>query len=395
MFYQMYKRIIIIPKDDLVLYPPTISLINVLLKQGKEIVCLGEYSDEERKTALEHAGVRFIPIYRSIKDVSNNRVVNWVAIYLRMRQYKSKIKQFFETEDITNEDLIWFIYSNTIGYIQKYIEKGDYVVQFYEFEDYSLKGKERLLHPNYDVNRFLSNAKALIHCEYNRAMITNGLYGINKEAVILPNKPYEIGNTEEKTIPEDIERIIDGIKKKVKGRKVILYQGIFNAYERRLDNFCEAISLLPDDYMFVAMGGPGKYFEEMSSRYASEKILFIPFIRPPYHLLITQMAHVGVLTYFPAGKDYVNVLNPLYCAPNKIFEFGQYGIPMISNDVPGLKLIFETYHCGRIVTLPQSPDKIAEAVLSMEKNYEEMSKGSRAYYDSVDVEEIVINILNN
>ena len=78
--------------------------------------------------------------------------------------------------------------------MQKYIEKNKYVVQFYEFENYNLSGLGKLLHPNYDAWRYMHKAKALVHCEYNRAMISNGLYGIKNSPIVLPNKPYEDAN---------------------------------------------------------------------------------------------------------------------------------------------------------------------------------------------------------
>lgn len=387
------KKVIIIPKDDLVKYPPTISLINILIKMKVEIVCIGIYSDDERRAAFEAAGVKFIPIYREIKDVSKNRRVNWICLLWRMYKYTSKMKQVLSSSEISKDDLIWFVYSNTIGYLQKYIERFEYVVQFYEFENFALDGKERFLHPSYDVKRFLTKAKALVHCEYNRAIITNGLYGVNKRFFILPNKPFNPSEAESLSMPEEIRVTINEIKERTRGKKVILYQGIFNSSERRLDEFCDAMSLLPDEYMFIAMGGGGGYFEEIKKKYSSDRIVFIPFIRPPYHLEITQLASYGVLTYHPANQSYVGVINPLYCAPNKIFEFGKYGIPMIANDVPGLKMIFSEYNCGKVVDYPITAQKIADIVVKMENEYSVMSKGAKAYYDSVDLEEIVNSII--
>lgn len=389
----MKQRIILIPKDDLIYYPPTISLINVFLDLNIEVVCLGEYSDTDRKSKLEQAGVKFVPIYRKIKDVSNIRVLNWLFVIIRMKIYQRRIKRYLQSGEVCNDDLIWFIYSNSVGYIQKYIEKFDYIIQFYEFENFALNGKSKFLHPSYDVHRLLTRAKALIHCEYNRAVITNGLYGINKRFYILPNKPYDSNNVELAPIPGDVNEIIEVTKGKVTGKKVILYQGIFNPAERRLDDFCEAMSLLPDDYVFIAMGGGGGYYEEMKKKYSSDRIIFIPFIRPPFHLEITKLASFGVLTYHPANYSYVGVINPLYCAPNKIFEFGKFGIPMISNDVPGLKMIFSEYNCGKTVSFPLTPQKIADTILTMEQSYQEMSKGARAYYDSVDFKKTVLEII--
>lgn len=389
----MANRIILIPKDDIIKYPPTLSLINVLLKLGKDVECVGRYSDETGRKQLESQGVKFVDIFREIKDSSRYRIVNWLTIIKRMKQYEKAMKHYFYSANISDDDIVWIIYSNSIAHLQPYIEKYNYVLQFYEFENFAIDGKSRLLYPSYDVYRFLDNAKALVHCEYNRAVITNGLYGIDKHFYILPNKPYELERDGEPQLPDDISNVIVDVKKKTDGKRVVLYQGIFDSSERRLEEFCEAMELLPENYVFIAMGGRGGYFEEIKKKYESDRVIFIPFIRPPHHLQITKLASIGVLTYHPAAKNYVDVINPLYCAPNKIFEFGKFGIPMIANDVPGLRMIFNEYHCGETISCPQTPEKIAETILKMDAQYEEMSNSAHAYYESVDVKAIVKDVL--
>lgn len=392
----MKKKIYLIPKDDLVKYPPTISLINTLLDLGCDIECIGIYSDEIRRKLLEEKGVKFVSIFRKTNEISKNRYVNWIVFLYRVWKYKRSIKNYFSKAEVTNNDVVWFVYSFILGSIHKYFDNFNFVVQFYEFEDYSLGGRIRILHPNYKVSQIFGKARALIHCEYNRAMITNGLYGLKNPPVILPNKPFE---KEDETygdiLPADINDILEDLKIKTQGKKVILYQGIFDSKERRLEEFCEAIDLLPEDYLFIAMGGKGGYFDEIKIKYSSNKILYIPFIRPPYHLLVTKIARYGVLTYHPAGLNYVDVINPLYCAPNKIFEFGKFGIPMIANDVPGLKMIFESYQCGTIISSPLESSKIATAIMNMETSYDSFSKNARSYYDSIDIKNIVLSVLNN
>ena len=60
------------------------------------------------------------------------------------------------------------------------------------------------------------------------------------------------------------------------------------------------------------------------------------------------MASIGVLSYFPRSGSIGRTLNPLYCAPNKIFEYSKYGIPMISNDVPALRYSYMEFHCATV-----------------------------------------------
>lgn len=381
--------------NDLVKYPPTISLIKVLLKIGLKVTYVGCYSDVNGKKSFEQQGVRFVPVVYKNDDFLSICVINHLAIIYRQFEYKRKISEFLKGEGITDNDLIWLIYSDIAAAVQKSIEKYNYVIQFYEFIDYRLGRKISLLHPSFDAERLMKQAKALIHCEYNRAMITNGLFGIKNTPFILPNKPYEEGN-EYDNVPDDIKNVVEDIKKRIDGKRAIIYQGIFEPNERRLDEFCEAIKLLPKDMVLICMGGGlGKYFDIIKSKYESDRILFVPFVRPPYHLLVTQLAKYGVLSYFPTSTTYEGVINPLYCAPNKIFEYGKFGIPMIANDCPGLKLIFEEYKCGKIINMPVTPENIADTIVRMESDYASMSEGARAYYDSVDIEQIIRSIIKS
>ena len=180
---------------------------------------------------------------------------------------------------------------------------------------------------------------------------------------------------------------------KLEGKKVILYQGIFLNVERRLDEFCQAVQGMPDDYVFLAMGRDTPMYEELKEKYASEKIVFLPFIKPPYHLLVTRLASVGVLSYFPRPNSISSILNPLYCAPNKIFEYAKFGIPMVSNDIPGLHYIYLEHKCGECIPYPLSPQNIERTILKVFEHYECYSKGALSYYDSIDFKQIIADIL--
>lgn len=103
----------------------------------------------------------------------------------------------------------------------------------------------------------MKKALKVVCCEYNRAQITKGIYQLKDLPLVLPNKVI-VDESELSKVPMDIKPMIDDITQKTKGKKVVLYQGIFLDEERRLEEFCEAISHLPDDYAFIAMGKVAK-----------------------------------------------------------------------------------------------------------------------------------------
>ena len=66
---------------------------------------------------------------------------------------------------------------------------------------------------------------------------------------------------------------------------------------------------------------------------------------------------------------------------------------MISNDIPGLRYIFNEYKSGPCIDYPMTAERIKEAIERVFDSYELFSKGSRDYYDSVDIKEIVSSVL--
>lgn len=111
-------------------------------------------------------------------------------------------------------------------------------------------------------------------------------------------------------------------------------------------------------------------------------------------MLITKEAYIGVLTYFPRPYSINSVINPIYCAPNKIFEYAKYGIPMISNDIPALHYIFNEYSCGKCINYPMTPQSIASIIGDISQNYNQYSSGSHNYYESVNTLKIIKDIIS-
>lgn len=380
-------KVHIIMREDLVIYPPLQSLILVLRDLGNEIAFIGDCSDISRKKYFEDEGVSFIPVvYRP--------QANLLKTYKEQQKYRIKLRRYLNEEYDRNNDIIWFVYFDMAYFVHDILRKTNYVIHFYEFINVKMSWKFELMYPSYNFADFVRSAKAVIHCEYNRAHITRGLCGLKDLPFVLPNKPYPDNNINN-IVPNEVREIVEDVKNKITNKKVLLYQGIFESNERRLEEFCEAALLLPDDYVLVTMGGGSKYYADLKKRFESDKILFVPFIKSPNHLLITKLAHIGVLSYFPLNPSYAGVLNPLYCAPNKIFEYSKFGIPMISNDLPGLKTMYEKYNCGKIVPYPITPESIKNVVLDIFNDWKDYSHGSKTFYKAVNVKEIVANILKN
>ena len=382
------RKIYIITQHDLVYYPPMQTLINVMLNMGLTIFFIGKYSDGESKELYEKKGVHF-------KSLVLNEEGNLIQKICRQKQFAKDVDRFLKSTRITDADLIWYVYSGTtVCALSNVLYKYKYIVHFYEFYKSLQSWKYRIIYPSYNIRLFLNKASGVVHCEYNRAQICKSLYGLESLPYIIPNKPY-INNDKLSQVPVDIKDLFSSFESKINGKKVIIYQGYFNAKERRLEEFCQAVHLLPDNYVLVIMGRGNDYFDFLKIKYESKRIIFVPFIRPPYHLMFTQKASIGILTYYPQEQTYPGVINPLYCAPNKIFEYGMYGVPMIGNDIPGLKYIFREYNCGETIKYPITAQKIADCIVKIENQYKYYSDGAIKLNDSVNIEKTIAEIIQD
>ena len=55
------KRVFIILKEDIINYPPVLTILNVLPKLGYKVIHIGVYSDTESKKKYEDEGIEFWP----------------------------------------------------------------------------------------------------------------------------------------------------------------------------------------------------------------------------------------------------------------------------------------------------------------------------------------------
>jgi glycosyltransferase involved in cell wall biosynthesis len=72
-----------------------------------------------------------------------------------------------------------------------------------------------------------------------------------------------------------------------------------------------------------------------------------------------RQADLGYVTYSMRG------LNNILCAPNKVFEYAQAGLPMVATCQPTIKALFEEHRIGHLVGCDGkivSSDEIAAAV---------------------------------
>jgi glycosyltransferase involved in cell wall biosynthesis len=317
---------------------------------------------------LKKAGIAYfiIPFV-----LSKYFLINAVNTYRWGIQAKQLLKKMAKKDNI----VLWIEGNYTFGALGMAVKQYPYILQHQEMFRSNLERKI--------IKKIINNAIVNVIPEYNRGQLYRMFFSLNELPVILPNKTYFLPDAYQlKLLKEKYREIYD----KLSNKKNILFQGGVGR-ERDLTQYVRAIKLLrdTDDYRLVVLG---KDYDGLIAYYAEidNSLIHIDHVDAPDYLFITSLAYIGIITYTPAS------LNTLYCAPNKLFEYSAFGIPVVAKDIPGLKYTVEYNNFG-IVVDESNIDSIIDAIRHITDNYDIYSLNGKNYYNSVDNEMIIKSIL--
>lgn len=199
----------------------------------------------------------------------------------------------------------------------------------------------------------------------------------NDERLRIIKKIYNLSNV---TSVGNISSLdVSGTVKSTKD--LIVYQGILND-ERRPDIYIKVLNYLPKHIGLKLIGGGNiDYYKNLAEKLGlSDRVIFTGKI--PYNELIkeSQECKVGIVSYK------MDDLNNLYCSPNKLFEYTQFGLPIIASPQPFLKQVVEKFGIGVIWDArKESLEDLAERILKVIENnsiYKENMITFNNYYSS-------------
>ena len=370
------KSEIIVFEHDIQKYPPILSVIYFLLERNKKVYIISCCYDQSLIDDINLKGGVFYNIIDN--DVYSNSLIKLIRLY----KFKNKTNKIIASIDEENVDKVWLFGETSIWLFGHLFFTYKCVAYLFEVPNFSVSTRYRLLSPTLNYQKVLQAADKVVCCEYNRAHITKSYFDLNQLPIVIPNKPLEL----------TIARLEMDLPPQLINKKIILYQGIFNYPERKMDDLCDAVQELDEEFVVCLMGSDNDYKNRLKEKYASsERIIFLPYIPAPHHLNITKLAYIGFLSYYAESGNIKNSLNTLYCAPNKTFEYSRYSIPMLSNDVPALTSLFDKYNAGKSTTLLKND--ITDAIMEIDSNYESYSIGSKIFYDSVNLRELYLKVL--
>ena len=383
MFDKDSNKVVVVHYGNVPLCPPVINVCECLAKNHIKVHLIGGEVCKVPNVLLKDD-------YFTYSDLGDFRTTNSLLnkVKIRKRLYKQMRTEF--SANMNYGDLVWTTNETAVMYLNKLLNPfhDSHILQLMELINYCPISYRFPLF-KFPIDEYARKAWKTVVPELNRAYIQKVEWKQEKTPYVFPNKSYYL-------LPGDIDpqiaKALDVVKKET--RKIILYMGIFSP-DRDMESCIRAIDSLGDEYCLVAIGRISEVMREKADFIINntKNFKYLGFFNPPGHLHFLQYAHIGLTPYKPSYDiKYASPLNSLYCAPNKIYEYAGFGVPMIGTDVLGLKTPFEKYNIG-VCCSDLSPESIADAVRTIETDYDQMHRNCLEFFDSVNLDEIINKII--
>lgn len=386
MFNKDNNKIIILIHENVMFYPPALNLMECLLNNGYKVHFIGCGQEKLPKT------IKDSNLFSSSGIVigSNNNLLSRITNRFKVdKSFKNVLER-----NANDDDIIWTINPRIVRTLGKNLQKYSdrHVMELMELlgDFYPLFNGDK--HIGFDLKKYARNARTVVVPERNRAYIQKATWGLKKLPYILPNKPYYFSL--EQPLTEEMNVVAE--KMSQEKRKIIIYLGVFDP-DRTFEDFAKAVEEIKDEYCIYMFGkcAPDfkKKLDEFCNKYSC--LEYMGFFNPPMHLCFLKYAYIALLPYLP-GKSIggTSTINALFCAPNKIFEYAGAKIPMIGTDVLGLSEPFEKYNIG-VCCKDLNSDTIIKAIKTVDKEHKTMSNNCVKYFESVNLDDIINQIVND
>ena len=228
------------------------------------------------------------------------------------------------------------------------------------------------------LSLLLPLASSVLAREPHRASLMRLRYGLRETPFVAENKPYDRILTPPPPLPSDV---LENITLK-KEERMILYQGIVSS-DRPLDTVAAALQEIGDrrNILFVLGRADDSEKKRLLSLWRNTR--FLGYIPAPLHLAVTARAALGIAFY-----DHLSE-NNLFCAPNKIYEYARFGVPMLASANPGLTETVGAYGAGVCVDL-YNISSVRDAILAILSDRYTYEVGARRMYRETRPEKAIL-----
>lgn len=362
-------KFIYVVRTELHLYPPCLNQINYLRELGYDVLAIYGDCNEKTEMFLNEKNVKTINF--SIKR-SKVRCFGKIQSYIKYRNNVLKAL----AENYQKGDFVWYGTADSCFSLGNECNRYPFILNVLELYD------DNAFYRN-GIGKVIKSASAIVACEPTRADIMKMWWGLAKRPYVMPNKPYSLPLSDERGSIEETHRIIDQIKEKI----IFLYQGIL-ASDRNLGFLADALQILNNKSVYLALMGKeiSDCVNDLKRKYP--QTIYLGYVPAPYHLEVTAKAFVGIAYY--QGLS----LNNLFCAPNKIYEYSGLGLPILCNDIPGLRNTVGIYHAGECVDF-ENQTELIDAIQRIISNRKSYAQNSLKLYNSVDNKKTMLSILSD
>lgn len=349
--------------------PPCMMEILTARDMGLDVAVLTTEVSPAAQAQFDEKGIACHTFtYKKVPFAPLSKAVNYL-------HYRKVFRDFFRRY-WTDDAVLWIGTEQSVTKFRPFLRGIHPVIQncleFYEADWYQSA-----------MPQICREADVTTACEPNRAQYMVDWWRLEKRPYLVRNKPYAHPRTPR--MPGSTPELRAAIAQ-IAGRKTILYQGAIEA-DRDLGLLADALREYHSDYSLV-LSGPVKddSLEKLEEKYA--KVLYLGNLTAPFHMELASHADICVAFY----KD--NSINNRYCAPNKIYEYAGFGVPMLCNPVPGLTETVGASGAGECVDFHDS-GAVMEAIGRIEADPERYRAASNRLFDETDNTETIRAILED
>ncbi|MGB1041111.1 MAG: glycosyltransferase [Flavobacteriales bacterium] len=141
-------------------------------------------------------------------------------------------------------------------------------------------------------------------------------------------------------------------------KKLLIYSGGIT-FNRGLDKVIESLNLIPDAFLVFMGNGSVSYTNFLLSVATKNNVEDrFRFFGPVHSNKVTSYVQSAYLGIAPIENV---CLSYYYCAPNKIFEYIQGGLPVVASKFPDMEMVITENKIGDTFD-PNSPEDIAKSI---------------------------------
>lgn len=317
------------------------GLYGYIEHDGRVLRSIGSLTDDHDVSLFSHC-----------KDekfqISNARLLKRKNTYYAKNPYLEQILFFFAflSKAIKLKPDVVYVhdyYLTFVGRIAKLVTGAKVV---YDAHELTIVEKEEKV--DFRTKLFFFLEKISIHsfdliiaANDERARMMKEYYGLAVQPEVVRNIP-DVKISHDLFSKDQLEENFQVLKNS--SSSIYIYQGVVTPI-RRIDLLVGEIAKIENAIVLIVGGGSESYIQELKNGFKEKGLENVHFLgkvdlKTLYSLL--NISDFGLISYSDAN------LNNKYCAPNKLYEYSQFQLPMITTGQEIFHTTFKNFKIGLV-----------------------------------------------